>query len=115
MDDKVAVASRRPPEGRPEVGAGLAAAPHGLVVVLMCMGVNSTEGSDRGYAGLYGLLELYIVPFALIAALIVRGIPQFRSWSAPIAAVTMVCALIVIVITLIVGNGSTWSSMKTEP
>ncbi|MEU4163448.1 hypothetical protein [Actinoplanes sp. NPDC026670] len=113
MDEEMPADSRPPPEGRPEVGAGLAAAPHVLVVVLMCMGVNSAEGSSRGYAGLYGLLELFIVPSALVVALVVRGIPRFRSWSAPIAAVTTVCAVVVILLTLVVVNGSTWTSTKT--
>jgi hypothetical protein len=59
------------------------------------------------------VLELFIVPSALIVALVVRGSPRFRSWLAPIAAVTTVCVVVVILIALVVGNGPTRTSAKT--
>jgi hypothetical protein len=94
--------------GRSWVGASVAAVPHVLILALMAAGVASTEGVDRGYAALYGLLELYVVPVALLVAFVVRFVRRVRAWSVGIVRGTLGGAAVVVLATLIVGSGDTW-------
>jgi hypothetical protein len=99
----------RPADGRRWVGASVAAVPHVLILVLMTMGVLEGKGSDRGFAALYGFLELYVVPCALLAAAGVTRVPRIRAWAAGIVGSTLACAVVVTFATLVVGDGATWS------
>ena len=95
--------------GRSWVGASVAAVPHVLILALMAMGIARAEGVDRGYAGLYGLLELYVVPVALLAAFGIRFVRRVRAWSVGIVCGTLGGAAVVVLATVIVGKGDTWS------
>src|SRR5688572_25275253 len=75
--------------GRSWVGALVAAVPHVLILALMAVGIARADGAERGYAGLYGLLELYVVPGALLAAFGVRFARRVRAWSVGIVCGTL--------------------------
>jgi len=95
--------------GRSWVGASVAAVPHVLILALMAVGIARAEGVERGYAGLYGLLELYVVPGALLAAFGVRFVRRIRAWSVGIVCGTLGGAAVVMLATVIVGSRDTWS------
>lgn len=106
MDHQPALspASKRAGRGR---GLALGAVPHVLILVLMVFEILKAEGTDRGYAALAGLFELYVVPIALIAAFVLRA-TRFWPLSSGLVISTLVGALIVVLVMLIVGNGNTW-------
>jgi hypothetical protein len=74
---------------------------------MMTWAVKNAEGTDRGYAALYGLFEIYIVPVALVAAFVLRA-TRFRPMTSALVITTIAGAIIVAVTTLVVGSGSTW-------
>ena len=73
----------------------------------MVLEILKAEGTDRGYAALAGLFELYVVPTALIAAFVLRA-TRFRPLSSGLVISTLVAALVVVLAMLVVGNGSAW-------
>jgi hypothetical protein len=91
------------------VGAALAAVPHVLILAIMGVGILDAEGTDRGYAALIGVGEIYVVPAALVVALLLRFSHRWRAWSAGVVAGTLSGTALVLIATLIVGDGSTWS------
>ncbi|MEU4426500.1 hypothetical protein AB0F81_38250 [Actinoplanes sp. NPDC024001] len=97
------------PFGRPWVGAALAAVPHVILLAWMALLVAQSSGTDRVYASLIGLMELYVVPFALVAALITRFVPAVRGWAWPIAGTTVAGALLVFCVAMIVAQEGTWA------
>ncbi|GAB1689952.1 hypothetical protein KRM28CT15_17550 [Krasilnikovia sp. M28-CT-15] len=99
----------RPADGRLWVGASVAAAPHALILALMTVGILYAEGIDRAYVGYLGLLEIYIVPLALLAAAGVTFVPRLRRWAAGIVGSTLAGAVVVTLATLVIGNAATWS------
>ncbi len=93
---------------RPGIGVALAALPHALILVLMVLMVWGSQGTDRAYAALIGVVEIYVVPVALVVALVLRLSDRWRPWSAGVVGATVAGAAVVILATLIVGNGDTW-------
>ncbi|MCY1144406.1 hypothetical protein OWR29_40965 [Actinoplanes sp. Pm04-4] len=69
--------------------------------------VKNAEGTYRGYAALYGLFEIYIVPITLAAAFVLRA-TRFRPMTSALVIATIAGAIIVAVTALVVGYGSTW-------
>ena len=96
-------------EDRAWRGAVAAAIPHVLILVAMTLAVLSSEGVNRGYAAYLGYLELYVVPIAAVVALCLGLAPRQRAWCLPVVLSTLAGAAIVVIATLIVGNGATWS------
>lgn len=106
MDHRPSPSSASKRAGR-GLGLALGAAPHVLILALMVLEILNAEGTDRGYAALAGLFELYVVPIALIAAFVLRA-TRFRPLSSGLVISTLVGTLIVVLAMLVVGNGSTW-------
>ena len=105
-------AAASPPRARTDrtrAGAALAAVPHVLILVVMCVEVLRTDGDDRAYAALVGVGEIYVVPAGLVAGLVLRLSRRGRAWSAGVVVSTLVGAVVVVVATLVVGSGATWS------
>lgn len=98
----------RPVPQRPWIGAALAAVPHVLILLVMVLMVGSNQGTDRAYAALIGVTEIYVVPVALVVALLLRLSSRWRTWSAGVVGMTLAGAVLVIILTLIVGNADTW-------
>lgn len=90
-------------------GAVAAAIPHVLILVAMTLGVLSSKGVNRAYAAYLGFLELYVVPVAAVVALCLGLAPRRRAWCLPVVLSTLAGAAVVLIATLIVGNGGTWS------
>lgn len=63
-----------------------------------------TLTTDRAYAAFVGILEIFIVPVALLAALAARFLPPFRGWAKPIAVTTLVGGVTVILTAILVGG-----------
>jgi hypothetical protein len=97
------------PASRGSSGMGLllGSIPHVLILVLMVLGIVDTEGDDRGYAALFGLFEIYVVPIAFIVAFVLRS-TRFHRMSFGIVVSTIIGAIIVTLATLIVGDANTW-------
>jgi hypothetical protein len=89
-------------------GAALAAVPHVLILVLMGVEIARTGGTDRGYAALFGVLEIYVVPGALLVALLLRSSRRWRAVSIGVVAGTLVGAVLVLIATMAVGSGAMW-------
>src|SRR5690349_17996505 len=71
----------------------------------MAIGILRAEGVERGYAALIGFAELYVVPVALVVALCLRWSARLRARARPVVAATAAGAIVVVLATLIVGNG----------
>ncbi|MCY1145494.1 hypothetical protein OWR29_46465 [Actinoplanes sp. Pm04-4] len=95
-------------EDRAWRGAAAAAVPHVVILLAMMWGVLGADGADRAYAALYGLVELYVVPVAVVVTLFL-AVSRRRDARLPMAVVTLVGSVVVSLATLIIGNGSTWT------
>jgi hypothetical protein len=109
QDRHGAVARRAGTPDRAWLGAVVAAVPHVLILAAMTIGVLGAEGTDRGYAALYGFAELWVLPVAAVAWAVLSLTPRGRPWRLPIVLTTAAGFVVVLIATLIVGNGATWS------
>lgn len=96
-------------EDRVWFGAVVAAIPHVLILGAMTWGVLGSEGVSRAYAAYLGFLELYVVPVAAVVAVCLGLAPRRRAWCLPVVLSTLAGVAVVLVVTMIVGNGATWS------
>jgi hypothetical protein len=103
------VAHHAAPDDRAWVAGVAALVPHVLILAEMAIGIARAEGVERGYAALIGFAELYVVPAALVVALCLRWSSRLRARARPVAVATAAGAIVVVLATLIVGNGATWS------
>jgi hypothetical protein len=91
------------------VAATVFAAPHALILALMTYGILTATGTDRAFAALYGFLELWLIPPALLAAAATRFTVRWRAWPPGILLSTCGGAAFVTIATLIIGRADTWS------
>lgn len=94
----------RPPFTRTRVGVVLAALPHVLILAWMALAYADAEDSNRAYVGYLGITELFVMPVALLAALVARFVPPIRGWALPIAGVTIGGGLLVIAVAIVVAG-----------
>ncbi|MFF0372957.1 hypothetical protein [Actinoplanes missouriensis] len=84
-----------PTRARPRTGALLAAVPHVLILAWMAA---TLSGPENAYAGFLGVLELFVVPLGLLAAVAARLTQPVRHWARPIAVTTVAGGLLVILV-----------------
>ncbi|WP_229070065.1 hypothetical protein [Actinoplanes sp. DH11] len=89
-------------------GAALAAIPHLLILLVVVTSAVNAPAGERGYVAYLILLELLIVPFGLLAAVVVRFIPRLRAWSGGILAGTVGGAALVVLAIFLAGASDNW-------
>jgi hypothetical protein len=77
------------------VGVALAAVPHVLLFAWMLLLIWVSSGTDRAYVAFLGVAEIFVLPVALIIALVVWFVRPIRRWAVPMAVTSVAGALLV--------------------
>ena len=91
------------------MAALVAAVPHVLILALMTLEILRTSGTDRAFAALYGFAEFWVIPPALLGALLLRLTTRWRAWPAGIMTSTIAGSILVAATMFIIGRAGTWT------